>query len=45
MFQPKTSLLEVAARVVILYVFLLVLLRLSGKKEFAQLELTGCPPA
>ncbi|MCK6592815.1 MAG: DUF421 domain-containing protein [Polyangiaceae bacterium] len=38
MFQPKTSLLEVAVRVVIIYVFLLVLLRLSGKKEFAQLE-------
>lgn len=38
MFQPKTSLLEVALRVVLVYVFLLVVLRLQGKKEFAQLE-------
>lgn len=38
MFQTKTSLLEIAVRVVLVYVFLLVLLRLSGKKEFAQLE-------
>jgi uncharacterized membrane protein YcaP (DUF421 family) len=38
LFQPKTSLLEVALRVVLVYVFLLIVLRLQGKKEFAQLE-------
>ena len=38
MFEIKTSLLEVAVRVALVYTFLLILLRLSGKKEFAQLE-------
>lgn len=38
MFQPKGSLLEIVLRVTLVYVFLLILLRVSGKKEFAQLE-------
>ena len=38
MFEIKTSLLEVVVRVTLVYVFLMILLRLSGKKEFSQLE-------
>lgn len=38
MFAVKTSLLEVVVRVTLIYIFLMILLRLSGKKEFAQLE-------
>jgi uncharacterized membrane protein YcaP (DUF421 family) len=38
LFEVKTSLLEVVVRVVLVYVFLMILLRISGKKEFAQLE-------
>jgi uncharacterized membrane protein YcaP (DUF421 family) len=38
LFHTNTSLLEVAVRVVLIYIFLIILLRLSGKKEYAQLE-------
>lgn len=38
MFAVKTSLLEVVVRVVLIYIFLTILLRISGKKEFGQLE-------
>jgi uncharacterized membrane protein YcaP (DUF421 family) len=38
LFETKTSLLEVAVRVFLVYIFLVIVLRFSGKKEFAQLE-------
>jgi uncharacterized membrane protein YcaP (DUF421 family) len=37
MFHPTTSLLEIVARVVIVYAGLAVLIRLTGKKELGQL--------
>ena len=38
MFTTDKSLLEIVARVTLIYVFLMVLLRFSGKKELGQLE-------
>jgi uncharacterized membrane protein YcaP (DUF421 family) len=37
MFQPSTSLLEIAVRVVLIYAGLFLLLRLVGKKELGEL--------
>ena len=38
MFSPEKSLLEIVLRVTLVYVFLMILLRFTGKKELAQLE-------
>jgi len=37
-FHTEKSILEVIVRVTVIYVFLMVLLRFSGKKEIGQLE-------
>jgi uncharacterized membrane protein YcaP (DUF421 family) len=38
LFSPEKSLLQIVIRVTLVYVFLMILLRFTGKKELGQLE-------